>query len=172
MTKKQNLELIEELSNAYGVSGFEHNVSAIVQKYAKRYATVSRDSMCNTFIKPEAADNRPTMMLDAHLDEVGFMIQAIKPNGTASFVTVGGWVPANVTAERVRIKNQEGQWIPGIVATKPPHYMTAAERKQPVEIANLVIDFGTISAAETIDLLKVNTGCPVVPDVTWEYNEK
>ncbi|KRN10393.1 M42 family metallopeptidase [Liquorilactobacillus mali] len=172
MTKKQSLELIEKLSNAYGVSGFEHDVSAIAQEYAAKYANISKDAMCNTFIKPNVDDSKPTLMLDAHLDEVGFMIQAIKPNGTASFVTVGGWVPANVTAERVRIKNRDGQWIPGIIATKPPHYMTPAERKQPVEIANLVVDFGTVSADETIKLLKVNTGCHVVPDVTWEYNEK
>lgn len=172
MTKKQELNLIEKLSNAYGVSGFEHDVSEIVQEYGRPFATVSKDTMCNTYVRPQADDSRPTLMLDAHLDEVGFMIQAIKPNGTASFVTVGGWVPANVTAERVKIKNRNGEWISGIIATKPPHYMSAAERKQPIEIANLVIDFGTVSAQETIELLKIGTGCPVVPDVKWEYNEK
>jgi putative aminopeptidase FrvX len=170
MDKQQNLKMIEELSNASGPAGFEHEVVATVKKYLPTKTTAKTDAMCNTFIRYQNEQaSKPTLMLDAHLDEVGFIVQAVKPNGTIKFVPLGNWVPANVTAEKVRIKNRRGKWITGVVATKPPHFMNAAERKQPVEIENLVIDVGTINAQETKEKLQINTGCPIVPDVSWQY---
>lgn len=47
--------------------------------------------------------------------------------------------------------------------------MTEAEKKQPIDIANLVIDVGTTSAEETKEVLKIDTGCPIAPDTEWEY---
>lgn len=171
MDKQEHLKMIEQLSNANGPSGFEHEVVEVVKKYLPTKTTAMSDAMCNTIIRYQnkAQGNQPTLLLDAHLDAVGFIVQAVKPNGTIKFVPLGGWVPANVTAEKVRIKNRAGQWITGVVATKPPHFMTAEERQQPITFENLVIDVGSISAVETTEKLQIDTGCPIVPDVQWQY---
>ena len=59
------------------------------------------------------------MLFDAHSDEVGFMIQAIKENGLLRFLPLGGWVPNTISAQKVRIRNREGTYLPGVVTSRP-----------------------------------------------------
>ncbi len=115
------LALIEELSNAYGASGFEDNVLTVVRKYASDVADISEDSIRNLYLKRKNnTGGKPVVMLDAHSDEVSFMVQAVKPNGTLRFIPLGGWVNNTIPAHKVQVRNTDGQYIPGIVASKPP----------------------------------------------------
>ena len=109
------------------------------------------------------------MMLDAHTDEVGFLIKAIRPNGTLDFVALGGWVSSCVPAHRVLIRNDGGEWIPGIIASKPPHFLSEAERKLSPEISDMVIDVGASSDREIREEYHFSIAAPVVPDVSFEY---
>ena len=166
----QTREMVKELSNANGVSGFEDEVLTVLRKYGAGLGEITEDSLRNLFLKrAENRGNRPVLQLDAHSDEVGFMVQAIRPNGTLQFITLGGWVANNIPAHRVRIRNAEGKYIVGIVATKPPHFMTEAERNAPASVANMVIDIGSSSREETIRDYKIHVGAPIVPDVDYEY---
>lgn len=170
MQKEAALKLIEQLSNANGVSGFEEEVGAIGRSYGEKHGTVKEDSVHNLYIERHQNNGqRCLVQLDAHLDEVGFIVQAIKPNGTLRFLTVGGWVPYNVPAHKVRVRNQEGKYITGIVTSKPPHFMTQAEREKTITIEDMVIDIGATSAEEVIQDYKIGIGAPVVPDTTFEY---
>lgn len=69
------------------------------------------------------------VQLDAHTDEVAFMVQAVKPNGTLRFTTLGGWVPSNIPAHRVWVQTAAGDYIPGVTASKPPHFMSEASAR-------------------------------------------
>ncbi|MEE8825104.1 putative aminopeptidase YsdC [Lentilactobacillus sunkii] len=171
MEKENSLKLIQNLSNANGPSGFEDEVRDYVLETSKSFCFASSDHMNNCYLqnKQNSPSKGTTLLLDSHLDAVGLVVQAIKPNGTIRFVPLGRWVPANLTAEKMRIRNNNGQWITGLVATKPPHFMSDAEKKQPIDMANLTIDVGTVSAKETKEKLKINTGCPIVPDTEWQY---
>ena len=105
-----DLKILEELSNAFGPSGFEEDVVRVIKKYCSGMA-FRNDAMHNVYteLKPTAltagtgdsneihekpafsSDRRPVLMLDAHLDECGFMIQSIMENGLMSIVTLGGF---------------------------------------------------------------------------------
>ena len=52
------------------------------------------------------------------------MVQAICPNGTLRIIQIGGWVNHNIPAHKVLVRNRFGEYIPGITASKPPHFMT------------------------------------------------
>lgn len=165
------LKLIEELSNAYGASGFEDEVLAVVRKYASDVADISEDSIRNLYLVPKnKKGGKPVVMLDAHSDEVSFMVQAVKPNGTLRFIPLGGWVNNTIPAHKVQVRNTAGEYIPGIIASKPPHFMTAAEKANTADISNMVIDIGATSAEEAVHDFKIGMGEPVVPDVKFEYN--
>ena len=87
-----DVKLIERLCNARGASGFEDEVVAVAREYCKDFSTFEEDSMRNLYIYPDYnKGGRPLVMLDAHSDEVGFMVQAIKPDGTLRFIPIGGW---------------------------------------------------------------------------------
>ena len=78
MNKATTLEMIAAISNANGVSGFEDDVVSAILPYAKEVGETSVDRMLNVFIRRnENTGNRPVVQLDAHSDEVGFMVQAI-----------------------------------------------------------------------------------------------
>jgi len=168
------IKIIEKLSNAPGVSGFEDDVVAIAKDHMKAGFVFEEDRIRNLFIRPSSASNKPLprLMLDAHSDEVGFMIQSINSNGTLKFLPLGGWNPQSLSAHAVKIKNTKGKWIKGVVASKPTHFMTPEEMKKPLDISNMAIDIGAISMQEAKDHFFIKPGAPVVPDVLFSYDKK
>jgi putative aminopeptidase FrvX len=170
MNKEQNLAMIRELSDAPGVSGFEDEAAALLRRHGAELGSISEDAMRNLYIKrPGKTEGLPVLQLDAHSDEVGFMVRAIRPNGTLDFIALGGWAVTSIPAHRVLVRNSRGSYIPGVVASKPPHFMSEAERKVLPEIADLVIDVGASSCREVREDYRISVGAPVAPDVAFEY---
>ena len=168
----QPIQLIQALSNASGVSGFEDEVLTVARDYFKDDYTLEEDHIRNLFIRKASSDpKKPVVMLDAHSDEVGFMIQAINANGTLRFLPLGGWNPQSVSAHAVRIKNCDGDWVKGIIASKPTHFLTAEEQKSGASIASMSIDIGAINRDEAVEQFGIKLGAPVVPDVAFRYDE-
>ena len=136
-----DLRILEELSNAFGPSGFEEDVVRVVKKYCGGLA-VRKDSMHNVYTEmtpsPLTAvsrgncgiyrndeipsDRRPVLMMDAHLDECGFMIQSIMENGLMSIVTLGGFHLTSLPAHSVIVRTEEGKLHRGITTSKPVHF--------------------------------------------------
>lgn len=170
---EESLKLIQELSDAPGASGFEDTVVKAARKYAAPLGTLKEDFLRNLYIyRKENTRNKPVLMLDAHSDEVGFIIHSIKPNGTLRFLTLGGWNKNALVSSKVRVRNALGEYIPGIIAAKPVHFMSAAERQNPtLEIDNMVIDIGARSAEEAVQDFHIRMGEPVVPDTRFSYDE-
>lgn len=168
----KNINMIKDLSNCYGAPGFEDNVLELVDSY-KENISYESDSTMNCYLNLEKRDpNKMTLMLDAHLDEVGFMVQSIDEKGLINFIPLGGWVVNNIPAHLVMVKTTEGNYVKGIVTSKPPHFMTEAEREKKLEISDLQIDLGATSREEIINEFKIDIGAPIVPFVDFEYNEK
>ena len=173
MDKKQTLEMIAAISNANGAPGFEDEAARIILSYAGGLGQAEMDRMRNVYIRRrENTGNRPVVQLDAHSDEVGFMVQAICPNGTLRIAPLGGWVSHNVPAHKFWVRNRDGEYISGITASTPPHFLSAEARRAPLEIANITVDVGATSREEAVEVFGVRIGEPVVPDVTFTYSEK
>lgn len=173
MQKEQEIQMLKEFSDANSTSGFEEEFVKLFTSYAEKTADIEVDGMFNVYAaKKENKGNRPVIQLDAHSDAVGFITQAVRPNGLIKFVLLGGWVKYNIPALRVKVRNRDGEYIPGVVATKPPHFMTAAERNNVPDVADMSIDVGSSSREETIKDYKIDTGCPIFVDVKCEYHEK
>ncbi len=165
------IDLIEKLCNARGASGFEDEAVKIARDYCADFADIKEDSMRNLYIYPKYnKGNRPYVLLDAHSDEVGFMVQAIKPDGTLRFIPIGGWNEKSLPSAKVQIYTSSG-YISGVIAAMSPHLMTAEQRNAPVSYDNLVIDVGATSDAEAREF-GIEIGAPVVPLSPFEYDSK
>ena len=172
-SKIENIELIKKLSDANGISGFEDEVAEICKTEIGAYCEYEEDSLRNIYFASNGnTGNRPKVWLDAHLDEVGFIVQYLKNNGTIAFLPVGGWAPSTIGSSKVRIKNNSGTYITGAVASKPPHFMSEAERGKGPSIEQMVIDVGACSLDELKNDFGISVAAPVVPDVGCEYKEK
>ena len=166
------LDLIRDLTNANGISGFEHEVVEVVKGYVSDELIVSFDTMRNVFMSLKGnTGDRPVVMVDAHSDEIGFMVQSINGNGLIKFIAIGGWHGANIPAHAVRIRNSRGEYIKGITTSKPPHFMSAAEKGAAPKIENMFIDIGALSREEVVDVFGIEVANPVIPDVDFVYNK-
>lgn len=172
MNKQENLNLIRDLSDAFGPSGFEDDVTVVARHYAEGIGVIEEDCLRNLYIRrKENKGNRPVLMLDAHSDEVGFMIHSIKPNGTLRFVTLGGWNKNALSSSDVLVRNADGAYIPGVIAAKPVHFIRAEERNRVPEISDMVIDVGAVSYDDAVQNFRIRIGEPVVPATKFRYDE-
>ncbi|MBQ8162525.1 MAG: M42 family peptidase [Clostridia bacterium] len=167
-----SIDLIRALSVARGVPGFEDEVVEVIRKHADPALGIWEDSLRNVYLKDrDQSEHLPVIQLDAHSDEVGFMVHSIRENGTLKFAPLGGWVASNIPAHRVWVQTACGRYIPGITAAKPPHFMSEAEKRAMPEISDMSIDIGATSLEEARDVFGIRVGAPVVPHVTFEYDE-
>ena len=168
------LQMIAELADAPGASGFEDAVVEVARRWCAPIGELKEDFLRNLYIhRKENKGNRPVVMLDAHSDEVGLVVHSIKPNGTLRFLMLGSWNKNALIGTRVLVRNAVGDYIPGIIAAKPVHFMTAAEKETATnDIANMVIDVGATSYEDAVENFRVRMGEPVVPDTKFHYDEK
>ena len=168
------LQMIQELADAPGAPGFEDEVVKIARRWCAPIGEMKEDFLRNLYIhRKENKGGRPVVMLDAHSDEVGLVIHSIKPNGTLRFLMLGSWNKNALIGTRVRVRNADGDYIPGIIAAKPVHFMSAAEKETAMnDIANMVIDVGATSYEDAVENFHVRRGEPVVPDTKFYYDEK
>ena len=170
---KSVLNMIRELADAPGASGFEDEVVAVARRYAAPIGELKEDFLRNLYIyRKENTGNKPVIMLDAHSDEVGLIVQAIKPNGTLRFLQLGSWNKNALVSSKVLVRNDLGEYIPGIIAAKPVHYMSAAEKANPtLDISDMVIDVGATSYEDAVENFHIRMGQPVVPATNFYYDE-
>ena len=169
MEKFERIELIKKLSNAEGISGFEDNVLEIVKNQVNDIYNVERDSMNNLYINNIPKENRkkPLVMLEAHSDEVGFMVQSIEANGLLKFVPIGGWSSQQVQAHKVKVLTSNGKYLKGIISSTPVHFLKGDGK---MELKDMFVDVGVFSYDEAIEK-GIEIGSPIVPDVECEYLE-
>ena len=137
----KQLKLLEKLCNAIAVSGDEREVRKIVLEEIKPYADDVRvDALGNVLaIKQGSGKKRVCVMLDAHMDEVGFFIVADDGEGIYHFDMVGEIDVRHLVGKQVLVgKNR----IPGVIGGKPVHLMDDDEATHKVPLESLRIDLG------------------------------
>lgn len=141
----KDLDLLERLCNADGVSGNDDAVKKIIIDQIKPYCDELFIDRVGNIIAHKKGLKTPKnkIMISAHTDEVGGMITGILKDGTLTFEMVGGIDPCVLSAKRVKIGN-----VSGIICSKPIHCKTPEERKKAVPVKDLVIDIGANSRSQ------------------------
>ena len=120
--------------------------------------------MGNIFAEIPGQVGGPRVMLAAHMDEVGIMVQSITEHGWARFITLGAWPGASLPAQRFRFHNRRNQSYIGVTGAVPPHFLREEERQRGLRVEDLHLDFGVPSRQVLADL-GVAIGDLGVPDV-------
>ena len=138
--------ILEALSNAFGPSGCEQDVRALIlDEIRSRVDECRVDHLGNLLALQRGSAERPKVMVAAHMDEVGLMITQAEDSGMLRFVCVGGIDARVLPAKRVVVGKDR---VPGVIAVKPVHKTTAEERNRPFPVDQLAIDVGASSRAE------------------------
>lgn len=80
-------------------------------------------------------------------------------------------MPCNIPAHRVLVQTAEGDYIPGVVASKPPHFAGPGERNAVPAVEDMGIDIGASSREEVLRDFHIRIGAPVAPDAAFQYQE-
>lgn len=167
------LKMLKELTDAKAISGHEAEARDVMEKYLEPVSNrVYTDNLGSIIGEKVGEETGPKIMVAGHLDEVGFMVTRIDKNGFLYFQTIGGWWSQVMLAQRVTIMTKKGN-VTGVIGSKPPHILSAEERKKPVDIKDMFIDIGA-SSKEEAEAFGVRPGDSVVPyfEFTQMNNEK
>ncbi len=151
--------LLKELTEAHGVSGYEAEVRAIVRQHVETLGVIEQDRIGSLVCRQ--GETGPRVMLAGHMDEVGFMVHYVTKEGFLKFHPLGGWWDQVLLGHQVIVKTHRGD-IVGVIGAKPPHHLSAEERKKVVEKKDMYIDIGATSKEE-VEEAGVRLGDPVVP---------
>ncbi len=134
-------ELIIELCSMAGPSGYEDKVGVRVKEILSGLTdTVHTDVMGNVLaVKKCGREGVPKLMLDAHMDEIGFVITGME-EGYLKFDKVGGVDARMLPACEIEVLTEPP--VRGVVRTMPPHVLTSEDMEKAVKIEDLFIDVG------------------------------
>jgi len=157
----ESFKLLQRLSDAFGVAGFEDEVRDLIAELIEPYIDGLRVDTLGNLIATRKGRTDFKLMLDAHMDEIGLMVSYIEEDGYLRFALIGGWDERILPAQAVTILTREHERVQGVIGTAPPHILKREERERPVKVEELFIDIGAGSRAEA-RRLGVRVGDPAV----------
>jgi len=136
------VDVLEKLSNACGVAGREEEIRDLMKKLLEpNVDEIKEDKLGNLIGVKKGKKDAPTVMLAAHMDEIGLMVKNITKEGFLQFAKIGGIDDRILIAQKVIVHTDKGL-IAGIVGSKPPHILKEEEKKKVIEADELFIDVG------------------------------
>lgn len=149
---KHQLQLFEDLTQLNGIAGQEDEVRTYLKKaYSDLGMELMNDKLGSIIaVKKSKKENAKKVFLVAHMDEVGFMVVNILPNGMIKANPVGGLNSETLLSSRVLLKTKEGKYLKGAIASLPPHLLKGAEGTK-TDISNMLFDFGFVSKEDALN---------------------
>ena len=135
-------KLLQEICDASGISGYEHEVRELVATAMRPYVDEMRTDAMGNLIglrRGSGEEPRKKVMLAGHMDEIGLIVSQIE-KGFLHFTEVGGYDVRVLPGQEVVVHGKTP--LPGIVAARPPHVLTPEERKKVPPMRELLVDVG------------------------------
>lgn len=155
--------LLERLSNACGIPGREDEVRDLLrQELAQHVDEMWTDALGNLIFRKGHGPVK--VMLDAHMDEVGFCVGSITDEGYVKLKKVGGLDDRVLPGRQVWLTNQR---LPGVIGAKAWHLTSAEEKRKAISFDDMYVDIGCQSRAEVAEL-GIEPGDPVYFATTFE----
>ena len=140
--KKKNLKFLKTLLETPSPTGSEVPVANLVrERLADTADEIETNVMGSVHARLSGRGAGPTLMLAAHMDEIGLMVTYVSDEGFLSVSAVGGVDAAILPGMRVDVHTEEGT-LRGVVGRKPIHLIAPDERKNVTPLDQLVIDLG------------------------------
>lgn len=166
MADKKAISFLKDLVACHTPSGFEQEGQRLMARYLNEVGVASAFDVHGN-LHAVLNESAPTkVMLEAHCDEIGFLVTYIDTNGLIYLTANGGVTTQTVLGERVVIQGKKGS-VNGVFGVRPPHLMSAAERDKlaPSDLSQAPVDIGAKDKAEAEALVAL--GAPAVIDTGW-----
>ena len=156
-------EFLFDLLDTPSPTGFEAPGQRKWMDYLRQFAdSVESDAYGSAWATRDAAepgDEAPTVFLEAHADEIGFMVNHITDEGFLQISRIGGSDRAIARGKRVRILGENGD-VAGVIGNTAIHIREKKNEKMP-EWHQLFVDIGASSKQE-VEERGLRVGHPMV----------
>ena len=151
------VQTLSDLCQVPAVTGFERaGAEAVVSLLAPLVDEVRIDKVGSVIgLRRCGRENARTVLLDAHLDQIGFVVTEVLDGGFLRFAPVGGIDPRMLLGGEVDILTEEPLY--GVISCTPPHLLKPGEEDKAVPIHEMLIDTGLLDAKT-----RVKVGTPIV----------
>lgn len=156
LNKKEDLDLIKYLTKIISISGKEYVMAQFIDDIANSLADkvdVSIDKFNNVTLKING-ESDDVIMLDAHLDQIGFVISGISKEGMLSCYRIGG-CSLGATEAREFVVITDNTVIPCIANKKHMHLINDEKKDLPEHTYDVVFDIGCKSKEEAEKLVEI-----------------
>ncbi len=143
-----------------GLSGHEDRVRRRLRKHLVELGVDSKSDRLGNLVAHFPGEG-PSVMLFTHMDQLGFIVRRIEPDGLIRLERLGGVPERALAAQEVLICVGEGRDVSGIITNKSHHATTPDEKYQVTPYAELYVDTGLSSVAE-VEAAGIRIGTPVV----------
>ncbi|MAJ07185.1 MAG: endoglucanase [Crocinitomicaceae bacterium] len=152
-----DIKLLKNICETPGAPGFENRVRNLVLKEIENCVDdINIDNMGNVIALKKGKDDTKSVMIAAHMDEIGFIVTHVNDKGFLKFHPLGGFDPKTLTSQRVIVHGKKN--LVGVMGSKPIHVMTTEEKNRVPKIQDYYIDLG-LEKSEVDKIVKV--GDPV-----------
>ena len=163
-----NLERLEKICSVCGISSFEQEAGEML---AKEYESLGigciRDRL-GSVVGLKCVDAQgPKMMIAAHMDEVGFMVESIDDNGFIRVRPVGSWWSHMVLGQWYTIVTREKKKYAALMGSMATHGLPQEIRNKTVAMEDIYLDLGVADREEVLSL-GIAVGDMVAP---WAHFE-
>ncbi|GAA3404521.1 M42 family metallopeptidase [Paenibacillus hodogayensis] len=160
------MALLEKLLGTPSPSGYCGRIAALVEQEAAALGFGTERTPKGNIIVTVPGQREETLGLSAHVDTLGGMVRAIKPNGAIRFTPVGGYMMQSVENEYCRIHTRDGREYEGTVLPVKPSvhvYGDARELKREESSMEIRVDERVASKEDVLAL-----GISVGDFISWE----
>ncbi|MFC6836246.1 M42 family metallopeptidase [Halomarina ordinaria] len=134
-------DLLKELTEERGVPGYEDRVRDIVRReLSETTDEVTSDAMGNV-VGTIRGESDYSVVVGAHMDEIGFMVRHVDDDGFLQLDALGGWDARVLRAQRVTVHTEDGD-LTGIIGSPPPHTQKGDEGATEPEVEDVYVDMG------------------------------
>jgi len=158
------LNLLQQLADAHGPSGFEEPVRKLmVDRMRPLSDRLSFDGLGSVIAQQGSSGAR--ILIDAHMDELGGVVRRVTPEGWLTMQMLGGWLDQALFDQRWVILGTKGP-VRAITGIRDIHVTPQEERTKAFAREQVFLDVGAKNAAE-VAAMGIGPGDPVAPDAPF-----
>ncbi len=154
-----DLGVLKEIVLARGVSGWEDEIRNLIVSKIGDLGSVSVDEHGNVILDLTGDNGRPTLMIAAHMDELGLLTTIVYEDGLVGFRKIGGIDDRILPSRHVEILGEKGP-VPGVIGFVSPHLDLEKDKNTVTPWHKLRIDVGAENRGEALEM-GVRPGQPV-----------
>lgn len=163
-------QFLQQLLETPSPSGFESRIQGHIRAWARQFADEVITDRHGNVIAVRNPGREPRFMFAGHCDQLALIVQYIDDLGYLYVQPIGGWDMMVLIGQKLQVWTSAGP-VPGAVARKAPHLLTADERKKLPEFTDIWVDIGAESKAQAESLVQIGDTITVELGVRWMHND-